>query len=63
MFPSSGDKAENVRTCIDHIKKTYCGVAGHRNDIQLTIMCFVTHHFTKHLCLECGTAVYNGILS
>jgi hypothetical protein len=32
LFPSSGDKAGNVPSSTDHIKKTFCRVAGHSDD-------------------------------
>ena len=35
LFPSLGDKAGNFPTCNDHIKKTFCSVAGHREDVQV----------------------------
>jgi len=35
LFALSGDEAGNVPICIDKIKKTFCSVAGHRDNVQI----------------------------
>ena len=63
MLSASRDKTGNVPTGIHHLKGTFCRVTGNRNDNQLTVMYFVTHHLKKYLGMGCGAAMYNEIQS
>lgn len=53
---------ENVSILMDHIKKPFCSPDPEMMS-KFTAIHFVTNHFTKHLRLGYGTAVYNKILS
>jgi len=35
LFALSGDNAGHIQTGIDYIKKTFCRVAGERDDVQI----------------------------
>jgi hypothetical protein len=54
LFPASSDKAGNLPTQLDHIKKAICTVAEHRGDGQLGCHIFCNTSDREFLVLiEC----------